>query len=242
MAQQLEDRDANLSRLANYAFARSNMFSLIAVSFFDPTSELAQRLIDGSLISEFESSYQDLVTYQAAGNKNALQPEVLESLKETQERYINQNPDDLLTELKIEYARLFIGPGIPVVPPYETFYQGKKKEESLPLLMVSPAAIAVENAYRQAGIKISADLNEPPDHFATEVEFLYFLCRKEAESWARGKEEDAKKWAEMQASFIDNHLGQWGEQFCQEVEDKSSHPFYKAMASTAIIFLRVRGG
>ena len=47
------------------------------------------------------------------------------------------------------------------------------------LLMVSPAAEAVLESYRHAGLSLTKDLNEPPDHIATELEFMYYLCQKE---------------------------------------------------------------
>jgi len=132
--------------------------------------------------------------------------------------------DDLLHELKVEYARLLIGPGRMLVPPYETLYAPKAKERNL-LLMVSPESLAVERAYCEAGVAISNGLREPPDHFAAGAEFVCSLSKKEAEAGAASDNTSAKIWRWSELTFPDEHLGKWGCRFCHQVETESHHPF-----------------
>lgn len=229
--------DAAFSKLAHVALARANIFGLLAFAFFDPTEEFVGQLIDGSYVSELHGYFRDL-TNRPISNGEAR--EAFEPIKSVQADLARREMYDLLRELKVEYARLFIGPGQAAVPPYETIY-GRKAKDISPLLMVSPEALAVEAAYKEAGVAISSELREPPDHFATECEFLYYLCGKESDSWMEGNNKEALVWRRKQLAFIDGHLGRWGVQFCQDVEAESHHPFYKAIAHFTKTIIQIEG-
>lgn len=225
--------DAAFSKLAFLTMARANVFRLLAFAFYDPTLEFIQQLVSGSYISELHGYYSDLVTHHNGGI------EALERLKEYQSSLSGRATTELLKELKVEYARLFIGPGHPAVQPYETFYYEKLKGDSQPLLMVSPAAMAVEKAYREAGIAMSKELREPPDHFAVELEFLFYLSKKESDAWAEGDNDAANKWHRCELAFIDGHLGRWGQRFCSKVQKESLHPFYRSISYFAGTLLKL---
>ena len=208
------------------ASARANTFGLLALAFLDPDAELVQRLVDGSFLATLENTTGE--------------PAALEPLQAVQSSLAESDPAASLKALKVEYARLFIGPGRAVVSPYETIYDSKARDVR-PLLMVSPVAVAVEQAYREAGVALTAGLAQPPDHFATEAEFLYYLGQKEAECWAAGDEAGAQEWRRKGASFLADHLGGWGREFCGLVEAESRHPFYAAVAHFAAAFLAPGG-
>lgn len=226
--------NAAFSKLAGIALARANAFSLLAIAFFDPTEEFAKHLVSGAYLSEVNAYFQDLTRRQPAA-RQALDP-----LKALQAQLAKCSPQALLHDLKVEYARLFIGPGRMRVPPYETFY-GPKNKESQPLLMVSPAALAVETAYHEAGVAITNTLREPPDHFATECEFLYYLSKKESDAWAEGDNDAAKLWRRRQLAFLDGHLGKWGCEFCRRVEAESQGSFYQAAAHYGAALILLEG-
>lgn len=214
--------DHHFTEEADRAQARGNTFGLLATAFFDPTPDLVQQVTDGS----FLAALQD-----AAGDSAALAP-----LQAAQASLAGDDPAAALKALMVEYARLFIGPGRPAVSPYETIYDAKAKGVR-PLLMVSPAAMAVEQAYREAGVAVAAGLAEPPDHFATEAEFLYYVGQREADCWATGDRDGAAAWQARSRAFLADHLGGWGREFCRLVEAESHHPFYRAVAHCAAAVL-----
>jgi TorA maturation chaperone TorD len=226
--------DEAFSQLSLTALARSKVFGSIALAFFDPTPEIVQDLLSGSFVSELDGSSHDLAVHHKATTES------LEPLKTYQVRLAGHNPGQLLKEMKVEYARLFIGPSRPTVRIYETFY-ANQGSESTPLLIVSPTAKAVEEAYREGGVAMAAGPREPPDHFATEAEFLYYLCKKESDGWAERDNVVAQLWRRRELAFLDGHLGRWGCQFCRQVEQESSHPFYQAAAHFARDFLQMEG-
>jgi putative dimethyl sulfoxide reductase chaperone len=107
------------------------------------------------------------------------------------------------------------------------------------LLMISPAARAVARTYREAGLAMIRELTEPPDHIATELEFMYFLCSKETESWLKADNAEAHKWRSLQAAFTAEHLTVWGADFCQRVQDETTESFYAVLAYLAQGFFRL---
>jgi putative dimethyl sulfoxide reductase chaperone len=223
--------DQTFSAQANGASARSRIFGWLALAFFDPTAELVQELADGAYLATLEEAMLGGGARQPDGECVALEP-----LRAVHASHTRRDEDAWLHELKVEYARLFIGPGHPAVSPYETIYDSKAKGVR-PLLMVSPAAMAVEQAYREANLALSAGLREPPDHFATEAEFLYYLGQKEADSWATGDPAGAAAWQDRGRVFLACHLSCWGPEFCRLVEIESREPFYRAAAHFAAAFL-----
>jgi putative dimethyl sulfoxide reductase chaperone len=230
-----EAAEAAFTKLSFMALARANLFRLLAEAFYNPTAEFVQRLLSGAYISELHGYYSDLASHQPSG-KDALLP-----LKKYQEEISGTDTDELLKEMKVEYARLFIGPGTPAVQPYETFYDKRMTKESQPLLMVSPAAIAVEKTYREAGVAMAEKLQEPPDHFAVELEFLYYLSKKESDAWVEGNNAGANSLHREEIAFIDAHLGDWGQRFCSKVQKESTHPFYVSITYFAEILIKLAG-
>jgi TorA maturation chaperone TorD len=218
-----EAAEAAYAKLSFMALARANLFRLVAESFYNPTPEFIQQLLSGAYLSELNGYYSDLASHHPNGE------EALLPLKKYQEELSDYDPDELLKEMKVEYARLFIGPGTPVVQPYETFYDERMTKESQPLLMVSPAAMAVEKIYREAGVAMAKKLQEPPDHFTVELEFLYYLSKKESDAWAEADNASANDWHRQGLAFIDGHLGDWGLRFCSKVQTESTHPFYRSI-------------
>jgi putative dimethyl sulfoxide reductase chaperone len=230
-----EAANAAFTKLAFIALARANLFRLLAEAFYNPTVEFVQRLQSGAYVSELNGYFKDLASNHP-GTEDALLP-----LKKSQQELSGRDPDEFLKELKVEYARLFIGPGNPVVQPYETFYDQRMTKESQPLLMVSPAAIAVEKIYREAGVAMAKKLQEPPDHIAVELEFLYYLSKKESDAWAEPDNAAANDWHRQGLAFIETHLGGWGQRFCSQVQAESTQSFYRSITYFAGILIKLAG-
>jgi TorA-specific chaperone len=85
--------------------------------------------------------------------------------------------DSLFQYLETEYVRLFIShrDGI-AAPLYESCYLGVEPEDTAPL-MGEPAK-RVKERFESKGLSLDSNINEPPDHLAIELEFLYFLLEK----------------------------------------------------------------
>ena len=129
-------------------------------------------------------------------------------------------------ELRVEYNRLFVGPGKLPCPPYESVYSADRAEGEKGTLM-GPAAMDAKKRYAEAGLEVSKSFTDYPDHIAVELEFMHFLCSKEAEA-SRGEKEN---WQRKEKEFFEKHIRTWAEVFSDRVLRSTNSLFYKTAAS-----------
>lgn len=143
--------------------------------------------------------------------------------------------DSVLHDLRQEATRLFIGPPLPVASPYESVWVASRVH-AVPLLFVSPSAIAVEHFCANCGLGRPAGTNEALDHVASELELLQFLACVQSgavDTSSFGTSQDAFPGGSAAAafgSFFDEHISKWVHGFATKVEQSSIHVFYRASA------------
>ncbi len=127
-----------------------------------------------------------------------------------------------LTELQIEYARLFVGRGHPEIYPYECCFLRKG----------SPGGVNRElmRLYSQEGLGIAPDFKEPPDHVSTELAFSGHLYRKQVAAIRSNQREMVSACAQKQKAFLLTHLMPWIPDFAREVERATVIDFYQSLA------------
>lgn len=221
-------------RLAEISRQRSKLYWIFSIGFSNPTSEFVNDLQNGSLAEALQQGMNALALNETHYGT------AIARLSDLVTEYQDHDPAALLTQLRVEYMRLFIGPKDPVIPIYETFHREHGTDDSKPLLFVSPTAAAVQKQYRQAGIAVAS--RESPDHLVTELEFLVFLCSKEAQAWQEDNNAMSKKWRRLQHEFLEAHLGLWGISLCHQVQEVTEEPFYRYFASLAGTFLHMEAG
>ncbi len=122
--------------------------------------------------------------------------------------------------LEAEYARLFVGPGRPVVHPYESVYRERR--------LMGDCTLAVRQRYSAEGLAPEGHLL--PDHVAVELEFMAHLAEKEAEARELGEVDGAQGCLRQQESFLREHLGRWLPDFCMTLLAGEPHSFYANLA------------
>ncbi|MGD2272939.1 MAG: molecular chaperone TorD family protein [Desulfobacterales bacterium] len=139
---------------------------------------------------------------------------------------------DDLESLKIDYARLFVGPYTLAAPPYGSVYlEGKR-------LVMGNSTVDAQKRYCNAGLNIAEEFKEAPDHIAVELEFMYFLIFKEIEAAGHSNMEAFDNYLREQQAFLEIHLGDWQSEFTEKVIANSATEFYKALAKTTNIFIK----
>ena len=136
---------------------------------------------------------------------------------------------EMLRTLEIEYNRLFVGPGRPQAPPYESVYRDARG------LVMGPTAREVERRYAEAGLGLAPNHRDLPDHVATELGFMAHLALQEAEAQPK----EALTWLDRERAFLRDHLAVWLPRFCQRVREASRHPFYAALAELTVTFVNL---
>jgi TorA maturation chaperone TorD len=136
-----------------------------------------------------------------------------------------------LVELKADYARLFSGPYTLLAPPYGSVYlEGERK-------VMGDSTVVVRDIYRRAGVDISKDFHDAPDHIAAELEFMHFLIFNELEALNESDVGRAMDFLSQQKAFLTDHLCAWGPQFTEKVEEAAATEFYKNLARATRAYL-----
>jgi len=224
-------------RLAAVAADRAAVYELLVVGLAEPDDEQLAALQRGSMTHELEARTrwlrEDAALYQVG----------LDGLRAA-ETQVAAAPSltAVLRDYKVEYARLFTGPGRPVVACYESQYRDEKGKDGWGRLE-GPSTEAVRQAYRAAGVALAPDMREPADHVLTELEFLYYLCRAEAEAWAAGN--GAPRALELRRAtdtFLREHAVQWMPVFADAVKGAATLPLPAALADVLLSHLAVELG
>lgn len=133
-----------------------------------------------------------------------------------------------------EYNRLFLIK--PKAPPHETIYTDPEGQ-SRGLLTAR-----LEKKYRRAGLVISPDLNELPDHVSVEFEFMAYLCMKEVDALKANDLVEANHFRALQISFMGQHLTSWFPKFAQRIKNSEPQSVYQYLLPAAYGFLRHESG
>ena len=134
--------------------------------------------------------------------------------------------------LRVDYARLFVGPYELFAPPYGSVYlEGDRR-------VMGESTMDAIDWYRNAGLDISKNFQDPPDHIAVELEFVYFLIFKEMESISNLDVEGTIRCLIQQGKFLERHLGAWVPEFADNVEKNAETEFYKSLARFTKVFVK----
>ncbi len=133
--------------------------------------------------------------------------------------------------LRIDFARLFVGPYGLKAPPYGSVYLDGK-----PMMMGHSTVHALEH-YRDAGLTPEKGFRDAPDHVAVELEFMYYLIFKEIEAIQAGNAALAEESNDRQHDFLHEHLGAWVFPFTELVESRAENQFYRNLASILAVFI-----
>ena len=156
-------------------------------------------------------------------------------------RELTESPSDLvcliansaaeiseLEPLRVDHAKLFVGPYKLLAPPYGSVYLEDGK-------FMGHSTVQVKNLYREEGLEFI--LKEAADHVAVELEFMHFLISKTIETQDKSDHHEERCYQQKQRSFIAGHLGQWVPTFAAKVEDAAQTDFYKILGNVTRRFI-----
>lgn len=173
---------------------RANSYKLLAECFQTPDEELI------TLIEDIERE---------------------EDLRLAVQSITDEVPEDI-ESLRVEYAKLFVGPFEVLAPPYGSVYLDNSER------VMTDSTMDVMDRYREVGL--DTDIDEPADHVAAELEFMYVLVVREIEAISKSNHDDAVEYLRRQQDFLNRHLGRWIADFTDEVTDYAETDFYRTLA------------
>ncbi len=123
-------------------------------------------------------------------------------------------------DLLLDYAGLFIGPFELIAAPYGSIYlEGNGR-------LMGDTTIAIKRYYADEGLKV--EVKEPPDHIAVELEFMSFLCKKEAAAIEQKNETESLRLSSLQADFFNSAMN-WLPAFCKKITGGAQTAYYRSL-------------
>ena len=153
---------------------------------------------------------------------------------ELNDGFFQKPGDDLLKDLAVEYARLFLGPG-KHISPHESVHHKRDDGQWGQLWGLSTAEVKKE--IESAGLSYQGEYTGLPDHISVELEFMQQLTVAEKKAWEDGNRNLALVCLEKEREFIEEHLAEWIPDFCDKVIDGAEQPFYQVMAELTKKFI-----
>ena len=204
-----EDDATVESGLASLFDQRNNLYALLARLYRKEVDEALLEELHGRLYPE-ESGDADA----DAGNLHLA-------------TYLSNLWEGSLDELRVDYARCFIGHGIDsysAAYPYESTYTSEKR------LLMQAARDEVLAIYRAYGYVKSDSWKDSEDHVAAELEFMRVLGVRTAKALRNGDEERAASLIAAQRNFLHDHLISWVPLMTADMRAFSKTRFYQGLA------------
>ncbi len=189
------------------------VFGLLGKAFYDyPEKAWLQSLIESEVFSDSPFAGED--------------PDVVAALAELQ-AWSNENraglSDERFEAMRIDYTRLFIGPGTVLTPPWESVFFSEER------LTFQESTLRVREWYRRFGLEMKKLHSEPDDHIGLELEFLAHLAKLGAAA-SQETGEAPGELLDAQKSFLTEHVLTWAPVLCGQVRDQARSNFYRGIA------------
>lgn len=154
-------------------------------------------------------------------------------ISKTVEKYallLSESVNDNCTALLIDYARLMIGPDKVPALPYASVYLGTKQ-------LNNEVTDWVKQFYLNAGLGFDPKSADLPDHFAVELDFMFYLFVQRHNALIEMDQAKYEHFTLLVQEFWHGHLIQWAHLFCEAIEEHANHVFYKNLAPFSIKLL-----
>ncbi|MGB3211677.1 MAG: molecular chaperone TorD family protein [Desulforhopalus sp.] len=194
----------------NTIIQRGDCFKLLAACFYEPDRVL---FIEEN-VGEKLGLLFDSLALNGADTARQMQ-KVMEGLDQE--------------KMSIDHAALFVGPFELLAAPYGSVYIERNRR------VMGESTVSAARYYQE--MDLSVDIKEPPDHIVIELEFLYYLCSKEASAAENGQSDDVNRFREMQARFYHHAMKPWVGEFCAAIRAGTDNGFYVKLAECLDSFM-----
>ncbi len=183
--------------------------------FWGPDLETCRRMINKNFFTPFEIIQSD--------TKDASDI-LLDDILAIPDRF--ETCESLHDHLDECYINLFINNRDGIIPLYQSCYEFKNAP------MMGASAQKMADLFESSGLSLGNNFNEPPDHIAIEMEYLFFLLQ---EAWDSGKENEPFP-AEARCFAAENMLP-WVMDFRRRLESVPIKCRFYLFASRMLVML-----
>jgi TorA maturation chaperone TorD len=148
--------------------------------------------------------------------------------------FLQRPEEELLDELAVEYAGLFLGPGGHISPHESVHHQ---RDDGQGGLLWGESTAEVKKFIESTGLSYNSEYSGLPDHISVELEFMQQLTLREEQAWGEEDEDGALDCLKFEKKFIEDHLIHWIPIFCEKVIEVAELPFYREVAALTKNFI-----
>ena len=202
----------DINELMLYKNKSENCFRLLAACFYEPEKDLFAEVNIFDNLKE----YVQKICPEAAGFASEMG------------KSIQQYSDE---DLRIEYAKLFMGPFELIAPPYGSVYLDEGGR------VMGDSTMEIIDVYQKEDLARSDDFKDLPDHIVVELEFISYLIYMEREALQKSDLDTAKEYLNKQEAFLNAFLQPWIPQFCNKIKEGTNNGFYLALSDCVLTFI-----
>ncbi len=193
--------------------ARLSVYALLQRLYQDaPRAELLEWLTVERPFANFPIQLDDEVQTDLEGMDNSLTANSLE-------------------DLRLDFKRLFIGPGPMLAPPWESVYRNEEH------LIFDRHTLEVREFYARHGMEFVRINQAPEDSITIELEFMKVLTERVLQALEMDDPEAERILLEEQLAFLNKHLLMWTPDFITMTQTRAATAFYAGLAGVLRGFL-----
>ena len=197
-----------------------NIFKLFSVAFTPVTEQSVKVIVEGTLADDVATTWKAL----------DLPAEALEQFLATMEQYRGRDAEEVLHELRIDWAHMYMGDR-PRVTNTEGLWRFRAEGRDS-VRMINRYTNEVADFMRECGVKRQPKYNDCIDYIENECDFAAFLANGPEYLAEMGRDN-----IEILGNFMDDHMLKWAPGFCDDVVRASTTPYYQALAALMQAFL-----
>ena len=137
------------------------------------------------------------------------------------------DPDTFCNEARREYNMLFVGPGKPVAPFWQSVYLDERE------LLFLPSTSDVRMRYAAEGFMIAGKEKQAEDAVHYQFDFLASLAWKMNEALDVDALDELSRLARVSFDFETDHMLNWLPKMAQRASGHSTHFFYPQLCTFA---------
>ena len=202
----------NTTELEMHTEIREDCFRLLSACFYEPQKKLfLEEDLFGNLTEGLKQVCPDAVVFS----------------KDMEKSIYNYTGE----ALRVEYAKLFVGPFELLAPPYGSVYfeDGGR--------VMGDSTMKVIEIYQKEGLAKNDDFKDLPDHIAVELEFVSYLIYKERDALQKSDLDTVREYLNKQEAFLNDFLKPWVPQFCNKIKEGTNNGFYSALSDCVLTFV-----
>jgi putative dimethyl sulfoxide reductase chaperone len=160
--------------------------------------------------------------------------EVLSEMGIQYEIFSKKDQDQLLEDLAVEYARLFLGPDKHISPHEAVHHQRDDGDWGTHW---GGSTVDVKKFIETTGLEYKQEYSGMPDHISVELDFMKEAAGREAQAIEEKDWEGALYCQKMEKKFICDHLIKWIPTFCDKIISQAEISFYGDLADVTKDFI-----